>query len=74
MKLSYQLITYISVFIGSILGVSLLPEFAYQCSLAAANDSINGTITEMFVGTIMPMLWGALCLGGLAGALYKMFK
>ena len=74
MKLNQMLVLYISVFVGSILGIALLPEFASQCATAANDSNIAGTVTATFVGDIMPMIWGALCLGGLAGALYKMFR
>lgn len=64
---------FISVFVGSLVGLLLGPTFTYQCSVAAANNSTPESI-QVFLTLILPMLWYVLCIIGLAGAMYGVWR
>ena len=67
-----EIVLYIMVFIASVIGISLLPEFAYQCTVAQDNASVTG-ITSTVVG-LLPMLYGVICIAGMVGPIYKLFS
>lgn len=66
------ILLYIMVFISSLVGITLLPEFAYQVTLAQANASITG-ITDTMVG-LLPMLYAVICIAGMVAPIYKLFR
>ena len=69
-----QMIVYISTFVGSIVGLALAPNFVGYCVAAANDANITGTIAAIFYNPILPILYGTLCIAGLAAAIYKMFR
>ena len=69
---SKNIVLYIMVFIASVIGISLLPEFAYQCAQAQANTSVTG-ITDTVVG-LLPMLYAVVCIAGMVGPIYALFR
>lgn len=68
-----NIILYIMVFVSSVVGISLLPDFAGYCATAAADGNITGTITETVVN-LLPMLYGVICIAGMVGPIYKLFR
>lgn len=61
------------VFVASLVGITLLPEFANQCRIAGNNDSLPSMVATI-VQTILPLLYGVICIAGMVGPLYKLFR
>jgi len=68
------LMVYLSAFIGGIVGLSLAPDFVGYCNTVANDANVTGTTSEVFYATILPILYAVLCVAGIAGGIYKMFK
>lgn len=70
------IILFISVFIGSIFGLALLPDFYTFCETASwsFNSTDYETIFDIILLLALPILWVILCLTGLAGAMYGIWR
>ena len=68
------LMVYITRFIGGIVGLALAPDFVSYCAVVAADTNVTGTPAEIFYSTILPILYAVLCVAGIAGGIYKMFR
>ena len=67
-----NIILYIMVFISSVIGISLLPDFAGYCAAAQADTNVTG-ITDTVVG-LLPMLYAVICIAGMVGPIYQLFR
>ena len=65
---------YITAFIGGIIGLALAPDFVGYCASVANDTNVSGTPSEIFYSTILPILYAVLCVAGIAGGIYKMFR
>jgi len=68
------MMVYITAFIGGIIGLSLAPDFVGYCASVANDANVTGTPSEVFYATILPILYAVLCVAGIAGGIYKMFR
>lgn len=70
---SGAIVLYIMVFVASIVGITLLPEFTDQCVAADNHASVTGVVSTV-VTTILPLLYAVLCIAGMVAPIYKLMR
>lgn len=70
------ILIFISVFVGSVFGLALLPDFYGFCLTAsyAFNNTTYETVYDIILLLALPILYVILILSGLAGAMYGVWR
>ncbi len=70
------ILLFLSVFIGCIFGLALTSSFVGFCNTASYsfNNTTNEAIMDVMLQLILPLLWVVLCVMGLAGAMYGVWR